>query len=127
MTLTSTADAETTIEWQNGSSAPAFTVTAAGVFTLSESNRCGDAADTITVAYLDAPDPFTLGSDTTLCPGETITLLAPPTAYSIMWQDGSDQSSIVANQAATYSLQISNECGTSPMNLYWIMTHEYLS
>ncbi|MBL0008032.1 MAG: hypothetical protein IPP25_12915, partial [Saprospiraceae bacterium] len=23
--------------------------------------------------------------------------------YSIMWQDGSDQSSIVANQAATYS------------------------
>jgi len=112
LTLTSTADAETTIEWQNGSSAPAFTVTAAGVFTLSESNRCGDAADTIAVAYLDEPDPFTLGSDTTLCPGETITLLAPSTAYSIMWQDGSDQSSIVANQAAIYSLQISNECGT---------------
>ncbi|MBL0006224.1 MAG: hypothetical protein IPP25_03285 [Saprospiraceae bacterium] len=112
LTLTSTADAETTIEWQNGSSAPAFTVTAAGVYTLSESNRCGDAADTITVAYLDAPDPFTLGSDTTLCPGETLTLNAPSTLYAIMWQDGSDQSTLVVNQAATYSLQISNECGT---------------
>ncbi len=112
LTLTSTANAETTIEWQNGSSSPTFTVTTAGVYTLSESNRCGNAADTITVAYLDAPDPFTLGTDTTLCPGETITLVAPSTAYTIMWQDGSDQASIVANQAATYSLQISNECGT---------------
>ncbi len=110
--LMSTADAETSIEWQNGSSAPTFTVTVAGVYTLSESNRCGDAADTITVAYLDAPDPFTLGPDTTLCPGETLTLNAPSTTYTIMWQDGSDQASIVANQAATYALQISNECGT---------------
>jgi len=109
--LTSTADAETSIEWQNGSSASTFTVTSAGVYTLAETNRCGDAADTITVAYLDAPDPFTLGPDTTLCPGETLTLNAPSTSYTILWQDGSDQVSIVANQAATYSLQISNECG----------------
>ena len=113
LVLLSTADAETTIEWQNGSSAPTFTVTTAGVFTLSESNRCGDAADTITVTYLDAPDPFTLGSDATLCPGETLTLNAPSTPYSIMWQDGSNQASIVVNQAATYALQISNECGTA--------------
>ena len=63
-------------------------------------------------AYLDAPDPFTLGSDTTLCPGETLTLNAPSTSYVIMWQDGSDETTLVANQAGTYSLQISNECGT---------------
>jgi len=112
LTLTSTADAETTIEWQNGSSAPTFTVSTAGVYTLSESNRCGDAADTITVAYLDAPDPFTLGADTTLCPGETLMLNAPSTSYAIIWQDGSDETNLVANQAGTYSLQISNECGT---------------
>jgi len=109
--LTSTADAETIIEWQNGSSANTFTVTSAGAYTLAESNRCGDAADTLTVAYLDAPDPFTLGPDTTLCPGETLTLFAPSNSYTILWQDGSDQVSIVANQAETYSLQLSNDCG----------------
>lgn len=112
LSLISNADAETTIEWQNGSSSPTFTVTTAGVYILSESNRCGDASDTITVAYLDAPDPFTLGPDATLCPGETLTLNAPATTYTIMWQDGSDQASLLADQAATYSLQISNECGT---------------
>ena len=64
------------------------------------------------MAYLDAPDPFTLGADTTLCPGETLMLNAPSTSYAIIWQDGSDETTLVANQAGTYSLQISNECGT---------------
>jgi gliding motility-associated-like protein len=110
--LQSNADAETTIEWQNGSGNPSFSVSVAGTYILSESNRCGDAADTIVVAYLDAPDPFSFGPDTTLCPGESITLTAPSLDYEIMWQDGSQQPSIVANTANTYSLQLSNDCGT---------------
>lgn len=109
--LISSADAETSIEWQDGSSSPTFTVSSPGMYTLAESNRCGDAADTILVNYLDAPDPFTLGSDTTLCPGESITLSAPSTAFEISWQDGSSQPTFVADQALTYSLQLSNDCG----------------
>ncbi|MBK9104539.1 MAG: gliding motility-associated C-terminal domain-containing protein [Saprospiraceae bacterium] len=110
--LTSSADAITSIQWQDGSSAPTFSVSSPGTFILAESNRCGDAADTIVVDYLDAPDPFTLGPDTTLCPGETITLTAPSAIYDILWQDGSSLSSIIADQPATYALQLSNDCGT---------------
>ncbi len=109
--LQSNADSQTSIEWQDGSSNLSFNVTTAGTYTLSESNRCGDAADTIVVSYLDAPDPFSLGSDTTLCPGESITLLAPLTTNAIQWNDGSSQQSLLADQAGTYSLQISNTCG----------------
>ncbi len=115
--LISSADAETSIEWQDGSSAPTYTVSSPGTYTLAESNRCGDAADTMTVDYLDAPDPFTLGPDTTLCPGESISLSTPSTAYEIRWQDGSTQPTIIADQAQTYSLQLSNDCGDVSDNI----------
>ena len=109
--LSSTADAETTIVWQDGSSQPTYIVSAPGMYSLHESNHCGNAGDTIAVAYIDAPDVFSLGPDTTLCPGESIVLTAPLTTYELQWQDGSSQSSIVADAATSYSLQVSNECG----------------
>lgn len=111
LVLLSDADAETTIEWQDGSSNPLFTVTTSGIYSVSESNRCGDASDAIQVTYLDAPDPFTLGPDTTLCPGESVVLNAPTTSYDILWHDGTDQASFMADQAGTFSLQVSNDCG----------------
>jgi gliding motility-associated-like protein len=111
MTLNATSDPETTIAWQNGSSLPTFTVTSAGVYILSESNNCGEAADTITITYLDAPEPFTLGPDTTLCPGETILLSSPSTFYDILWQDGSGMLHLIADFPGVYSLQLSNACG----------------
>ena len=115
--LTSTADAETTIAWQDGSSQPFFNVTSAGIYSLTESNRCGNDVDSVVVAYIDAPDDFTLGLDTTLCPGESIVLVAPITSFDNQWQDGSNQSTFVADQPIVYSLQISNECGTQSDSL----------
>lgn len=112
LVLSSAANAETSVEWQDGSALPNYTVTVAGIYILSESNRCGDASDTIAISYLDTPDPFTLGPDTTLCPGESIILAAPSTSFEIQWQDGSNQSEVMADQAGVYSLQLSNECGS---------------
>jgi len=115
--LISNADAITTIQWQDGSSTSSFAVTSPGIYSLAEYNRCGDDQDTITITYLDAPDPFTLGADTTLCPGESLMLTAPSIAYDILWQDGSDGSTLLADQAGTYSLQLSNDCGVVSDNL----------
>ncbi len=109
--LYSTADAETAVLWQDGSTQPTFTVSSPGTYSLSESNRCGDDADSIFISFLEAPDPFTLGPDTVLCPGESIILQAPSTSFDILWQDGSNQVSTLADQPITYSLQLSNDCG----------------
>ncbi len=117
LVLTSTADTETSIAWQDGSSQSTFNVSTPGMYSLHESNHCGNAGDTIVVAYIDAPDDFTLGTDTILCPGESIVLTAPLTTYELEWQDGSTQNNIVADTAITYSLQISNECGTQSDSL----------
>ncbi len=109
--LVSNADAITSVLWQDSSSLSSFTVSSPGTFTLTEFNRCGIATDTIIVSYLETPVPFTLGPDTTLCPGESITLTAPSTTFDLLWQDGSMQATINANQPITYSLQMSNDCG----------------
>ncbi len=111
LNLVSNANSETMIEWQDGSSLPTFIVSTPGTYILSESNRCGSESDTITVLYLEAPDPFSLGPDTTLCAGESIMLTAPSTLFEIRWQDESTQPVFVVDQANTYSLQLSNDCG----------------
>jgi gliding motility-associated-like protein len=109
--LTSTSDPGTTLTWQDGSNSTSLIVTSPGTYTLSESNHCGDHTDAIHVDFLDAPQPFTLGPDTTLCPGESILLTIPFGGYNILWQDGSTGTSIVANKEQSYSLELSNQCG----------------
>ncbi len=109
--LTSDVDALTTIQWQDGSSSQSYMVTSAGTYSLLESNDCGQAIDSIVIDYLPLPQPFTLGPDTTICPGESVVLTAPLTMDQLQWQDGSSQPFIIVDQAAVYSLQISNECG----------------
>jgi gliding motility-associated-like protein len=112
LVLTSSADAETFVAWQDGSALPSFTVTTDGVYSLYESNHCGEATDTIAVSYIDAPSAFSLGPDTLLCPGESIVLTAPNTLFDLLWQDGSVQAAFVADQQGTYWLQLSNSCGS---------------
>ncbi|MBL0008015.1 MAG: gliding motility-associated C-terminal domain-containing protein [Saprospiraceae bacterium] len=109
--LTSNAAAETSIEWQDGSASSTFVVNTPGTYVLTESNLCGDAADTIVVDYLHAPDPFSLGPDTTLCHGEILLLSSPSIFDDVLWQDGSGMLHMIADRPGTYSLMLSNDCG----------------
>ncbi len=113
MVLTSDADAFTTILWQDGSALAQFPVIQPGEYYLSETNHCGAGADTIVVSYVNAPAAFNLGSDTVLCNGESLTLVAPSTNDMIVWHDGSNALTFVADAAQIYSLTISNDCGTA--------------
>ena len=117
ITLVSDADAFTTIAWQDGTAVQDYTVTTAGIYWLAETNRCGAATDSITVDYIQLPVPFSLGPDTSICPGESFILEVSATTDALLWQDGSTQPMIVADQAITYSLQISNACGTASDSL----------
>jgi gliding motility-associated-like protein len=109
--LTSNADTETSILWQDQSTGMQFLITGQGTYILSEQNHCGSASDTIIVTYGNAPLPFNLGEDVVLCPGESILLNAPVTNDLTTWSDGSHGSSFIASEEQTYSLVISNDCG----------------
>jgi gliding motility-associated-like protein len=111
--LTGPDEINASILWQDGSSDDVYTVTQPGTYFLTATNSCGNASDTITVSYQDAPDPFSLGPDTLLCLGETILLSSPSIFYDVMWQDGSGMLHLVVNHPGTYSLTLSNACGTA--------------
>jgi hypothetical protein len=103
----------TSVVWQDGSTSLTYAVTGPGIYSLAATNRCGMASDTILISYEAAPPIFNLGPDTILCPGESILLNAPQANATIAWQDGSHGISMVADQAQLYTLQLSNDCGTS--------------
>ena len=111
VTLSATTSPQAMIQWQDMSTGSTFIVSIPGKYYVTASNQCGVASDTILVQFLDAPDPFILGSDTTICPGETILLSSPSTFYDVLWQDGSEMLDLVADHAGEYWLRLSNECG----------------
>ena len=111
------------IMWEDGSTSPTFTVTAEGNYTVNVFNLCGADSDSISVTLQNPPDMFTLGSDTVLCPGESLFLVAPVTSNDILWQNGSQLSSILAEEEGIYTLTISNACGQSTDQLEVAFSH----
>ena len=109
--LTSAADANTTITWQDGTSSQNYLVTLPGIYSLTETNQCGTAVDDVMVSINPVPQPFSLGPDTTICPGGSFMLTAPITTDELRWQDGSDQATMLVDQPGIYTLEVSNPCG----------------
>lgn len=102
----------TSVIWQDGSTLPVLNVSTNGTYILSESNQCGTISDTVVVQFDMAPPPVDLGPDTILCPGEFIVLHVPVTTADIVWQDGSSGTQLIADEAQSYAITVSNQCGT---------------
>ena len=99
-----------TFVWQDGSTNPEFTVTQTGTYAVVVSNQCGVAADTTFVIENPLPT-VSLGTDTTICSGDSIQLNAIGIAATYQWQDGSSNPQFTASQSGTYYVQVSNNCG----------------
>ncbi len=54
------------------------------------------------------PCAFTLGNDTTLCPGYDLVLNAPPGTFDLLWSTGDTTSTITVSTAGTYDLTVSS-------------------
>ncbi|SFE13724.1 gliding motility-associated C-terminal domain-containing protein [Chitinophaga sp. CF118] len=56
----------------------------------ADAQGCGIYKDTINITFAGAPHPFSLGPDTLLCPGESVTFSAEtPGATAYRWSNGS--------------------------------------
>lgn len=115
ITLTSNI-AATTYEWNTGSTNDSITVTTSGEYILeiTDNNGCSKS-DTIQIDYNEYP-VVNLGSDTSLCLGESFTLRADQTfsGATYLWHDGSTSSTFpVREPGGTYSLTVANgDCET---------------
>lgn len=93
--------------WQNGSGASQFTVNSAGLYWVEVTNGfgCSDR-DSVLVTYVD-PLVLDLGNDTTLCPGQSLTLSVPVPNASIVWSTGTIGPTITVATDGTYEVDVS--------------------
>ncbi|MDQ3018011.1 MAG: hypothetical protein M3R25_14965, partial [Bacteroidota bacterium] len=99
--------------WQDGSTNTEFVIVAAGTYSLTITNDCGSASDTIMVEYISPLAPPDLGPDVSLCPGEEYIFYASTPGVNYTWQNGSTADSLIVNSAGTYWLQIANQCSSA--------------
>ena len=97
--------------WSEGTNGPNITLTEAGTYSVTLDDGCTLSSDTIQITTLAPPLPFTLGADTTLCPGESYDITFDAGLGDFEWQDGSGDSFYTIDNDITYALTISNMCG----------------
>jgi gliding motility-associated-like protein len=108
--LSSTAGG--TYLWSDGSSGNSITVNRSGSYWLEVSNGGCESRDTVNV-FIGRTPRINLPSDTSLCKGGFLFLSATWPASSYSWSTGSRDSVIMAAQAGTYRVTVSNPCGTA--------------
>jgi len=89
--------------WSDGSKGAKLEVSRPGTYWVTVNTPCKVLRDTIKVDYLL---DFTLGRDTTLCTGQTLTLRVPPNEGTWNWQDGSKGEALVVRTPGSYFLRI---------------------
>lgn len=95
--------------WNDGSISHSYFIDDEGSYWATVDNHCGQFSDTIYVEVIDSIG-VQLGSDTTLCEGDTLRLDAGVFDATYSWQDGSAQTSYIVTESGEYTVSIENEC-----------------
>jgi gliding motility-associated-like protein len=99
--------------WNTGSTATTMTITSPGLYWLKVSDNGCASSDSITVSYKPLP-VVSLGKDSGLCDGQTLTLDASYGNSTYLWQDGSTQPTFTVSNAGNYKVKVTeNGCDTS--------------
>jgi large repetitive protein len=101
--------------WSNGATTTSITVKTSGTYTVQQTSSCGSAtSDPVTVVVTTQPiKPVISASSTTLCPGDSILLIASSGYTSYLWSTGATTSSIIVKAIGSYNVKGTNKCGTA--------------
>jgi gliding motility-associated-like protein len=100
--------------WQDSTTLQIYTVTTAGIYQVdvTAANGC-TAVDSINITYISEPQPFSIGSDTTVCADSFIVLNAYQSGTMYIWNTGDTTASIITNQTGQYQVIDTNICGSA--------------
>ncbi len=115
LTLDATA-LNATYLWQDNSTAPTYTVTQAGTYSVQVATSCGVLTDNIVINYT-APTVVDLGNDTIICAGSPLILDATTPNATYVWQDNSTAATYNVTQPGTYSVQVTAACNVVTDNI----------
>ena len=99
--------------WQDGSVLPTYTTNVEGDVIVVGQNACGTVQDTIHIDLLPAVPPLSIGPDTSICDGETISLGIDIANVDIVWFNGSTDTAITITAPGIVHAMIANTCGES--------------
>jgi len=105
----------TIYEWNTGATIPILNVTESGTYSLTATDEYGCiVSDTVEINFFEVEVPF-LGADFVSC--DSLPVLLDPDGFfkSYLWQNGSEDSILLAVSAGTYSLTVTdfNGCTSS--------------
>ncbi len=91
--------------WSNGSTLNSMTVTSAGTYWVQLDDGICNITDSINVNF-DIPPVVSVGNDTTLCEGQSLTLDAGVPAAAYLWSTGATTQSISVTLNGTYVIEV---------------------
>lgn len=96
--------------WQNSSNAATYLVNSPGTYWVHVNYLGCIGRDTINVNYFPV-QTINLGKDTAICAGQSFMLSAATAGATYQWQDNSTNATLIVNQAGTYWVKVSTNCG----------------
>lgn len=110
--LVLTASGASQFLWSTTDTTASITVTAAGSYSVIVTNACGSDTTSIAVSTIAPPTAtLTASGPTTFCAGDSVTLTASG-GISYLWSTAETTSSIVVSAQGTYTVAVSDVCGT---------------
>lgn len=102
----------TSYTWQDGSTGTELEVSTGGIYAVTVTAFCGTGVDSVEVfVQMDVPS-VDLGEDVVLCVGETLDLDVTNDLSTYVWQDGSTGTVFEVTGPGSYSVDVTNSCGT---------------
>lgn len=93
--------------WTDGLTDPKRLLTTSGTYTVTASNRCGVATDSIRLEFLPLPSAELGPADTVICGNGPFTFDVTQSGATYLWQDGGDQSRITVAREGQYYVTVS--------------------
>ncbi|MCF8369917.1 MAG: gliding motility-associated C-terminal domain-containing protein [Bacteroidales bacterium] len=101
-------------EWQDGSSGQSYIAKEEGLYWVIVTLEGCTKKDSLYLSVEEATLPIYLGSDTTICKDEYITIgINPGVNLNYLWSTGDTTAAISIGQPGTYSLEVFGACGSS--------------
>ncbi|MBL0308438.1 MAG: T9SS type A sorting domain-containing protein [Bacteroidetes bacterium] len=98
--------------WQDNSTAATVSASATGLYWVQVINECGTGRDSVNLTFQSEVAPFSLGGDTLICNGASLTLRpAPVPSGNFLWQDNTTDSTFINASNGLFWLEVSNLCG----------------
>ncbi len=106
--------------WQDGSTNPVYNAVSPGQFIVTVSNSCFSSADTIDIQLTNGIPQVILPVDFTICTGDSVLLTNAGADGTYQWNDLSMDTTYLILTGGTYSLTVTNACGSGAdtVNVY---------